>query len=203
MSGQPVVIYSAASTQQAYLLKSLLEAQGIRAWVVNDAMQMAGGELPLGWTAAARVVVSDDQATEARQFAEGFDRQIAEPTNYRLAEFDATEPWSEWPTCPTCGSRRSVRCPTCRTSGTDFMLADVQNELPDANVLLKCEACDDVFEPEWYRVCPQCGYDFGSGIEIGEAARPQPRRNLAVTLLAAGLAAVGSGFVAYFFWLFS
>src|SRR5688572_23151759 len=73
MPGEPTVIYSAANSQQAHLIKGLLEQQGIHAWVVNDAIQIAGGDLPLGWTAAARVVVSDENAQAARQFAEEFD----------------------------------------------------------------------------------------------------------------------------------
>ena len=70
MPREPTVIYSAANTQQAYLLKGILEDQGIPAWVVNDTIQIAGGDLPLGWTAAARVVVGSDTAIAARQIAE-------------------------------------------------------------------------------------------------------------------------------------
>src|SRR5690242_768447 len=92
MSRQPKVIYSAASTQQAYLLRGLLEDEGIAAHVVNDAMQIAGGELPLGWNSAARVVVSESDAVRAREFAEEFDRQTAHRDETDDAEaFDPPE----------------------------------------------------------------------------------------------------------------
>src|SRR5438067_13769821 len=86
MSGEPTVIYSAASTQQAHLLKGRLLERGIVARVVNDSLQMAGGELPLGWTAAARVIVAEEDGPKARRIAEDFDRQTAhEPWDEELA----------------------------------------------------------------------------------------------------------------------
>src|SRR3954470_14456729 len=75
MSREPTIIYSADTPQQAYLLRSLLEDEGIRAWVVNDAIQIAGGELPIGWRGAAKVIVGDDEAAAARRFAEAFDHK--------------------------------------------------------------------------------------------------------------------------------
>ena len=104
MSGEPTVIYSAASTQQAYVLKGLLEDRGIATWVVNDAMQIAGGELPLGWTAAAKVVVGLDDAIEGRRLAEEFDRQTAEGSAGDSPAIEADpKDWADWPLCPACG----------------------------------------------------------------------------------------------------
>src|SRR5207302_11354040 len=131
MSREPTVIYSAASTQQAHLLKGLLLERGTVARVVNDSLQMAGGELPLGWTAAARVVVAEEDAPKARQIAEDFDRQTAhEPRDEESAweeadSFAAPAQWEEWPLCPACGERRPARCATCGISGTQFPLADM------------------------------------------------------------------------------
>src|SRR3954471_7575996 len=104
MSGNPVVVYSAANPQQAYLLKGLLEQQGIGARVVNDAIQIPGGDLPLGWTAAARVVVSEQDAASARQLAEEFDRQTAhEPRDDDSHDVATALEWTDWPLCPECG----------------------------------------------------------------------------------------------------
>src|SRR4051812_33096771 len=112
MSGEPTVIYSAASTQQAHLLKGLLEERGITARVINDSLQMGGGELPLGWTAAARVVVAHSDALQARQIAESFDFQTShEPREEDAAAADddfVADPrveWDQWPLCPACGER--------------------------------------------------------------------------------------------------
>src|SRR6188472_4492221 len=75
MPRQPTIIYSADNPQQAHLLRSLLADEGIQAWVVNDAIQIAGGELPVGWRGAAKVAVGDDEADVARRFAEAFDQK--------------------------------------------------------------------------------------------------------------------------------
>src|SRR5947207_2478838 len=108
MSHEPTVIYSAANTQQAHLLKGLLADRGIVARVVNDAIQIAGGELPMGWTAAARVVVAESDALVARQVAEEFDRQTAHHAPLPEAVEDGEQAlagvpteWDQWPVCPT------------------------------------------------------------------------------------------------------
>src|SRR5262245_66242676 len=98
MSSEPTVIYSAASIQQAHLLKGLLEEEGIAARVVNDAIQIAGGDLPLGWTDAARVVVAGRDALAARRLADEFGRQTGrEPTGGNLAGAEITAQVPEWP----------------------------------------------------------------------------------------------------------
>ena len=166
----PTVIYSAASTQQAHLLKGLLEERGIAASVVNDAIQMAGGELPLGWPSAARVVVAEQDAERARAFAAEFDRRTAHETD----DEDYSEPppvaeWSEWPVCARCGQRRTARCTVCGSARTDFRLAELQPSGEAGHVLFQCDDCDDVIEPQWYRRCAACRHDFGDGIEAGRA----------------------------------
>lgn len=202
MPGEPTVVYSAANPQQAHLLKGLLEDRGIAAWVVNDALQGAGGELPLGWNAAARVVVAHSDAAEARQFALDFDQQTAhEPLPDDFARTPSSLDWDEWPVCPDCQQRRSARCPVCGVSGMKFALADVQETSAGERVLLFCDSCDDHFLPQWYRLCPQCGHDYGAGIEIGRPGAPEPI-SLRTWLVFASLLTAGALFFAYFAWLF-
>jgi hypothetical protein len=206
MSAEPIVIYSAASTQQAYLLKSLLSQCGIAAHVVNDSIQFAGGELPLGWTAAARVVVSADDAADARRLAEEFDRRTSHEATLDPAAFETDDgPWVDWPVCPRCGERRVARCPICETSGTDFPLADMQELAAGARVLLMCRTCDDHMLPEWYRRCARCGHDYGAGIEPASdliAPLPQLEFNPRVGIVLAALLFATSIIAAYFLWLF-
>jgi hypothetical protein len=203
MSGEPTVIYSAANSQQAHLLKGLLEQEGISARVVNDAIQLAGGDLPVGWSAAARVVVAEQDGPAARLLAEEFDRQTAhEPTDDDQAEASELLPWSDWPVCPTCGERRSARCPVCGLSKTDFPLADIQELREGERVFLACDACDDHFLPEWFRVCPRCGYDYGDGIEISPPATARPVNEPRLAVVIGVLLAVGIIATAYFLWLF-
>jgi hypothetical protein len=197
VSGQPTTIYRAASTQQAHLLKGLLEERGIAAWVVNDSIQLAGGELPLGWTAAPCVVVGEDDAPEARQFAENFDLQTAhDPTPDDEPESDSTD-WKDWPVCPECGERRSARCPVCGVSGSQFELTDIQETESGQRVLLMCDACDDHFLPEFFRLCHRCGHDYGDGHEL---PRPMTRAefNSRLWIVAAGLLIGTALIIGYF-----
>ncbi len=203
MTGEPKVIYSAANAQQAHLIKGLLEQQGIAAWVVNDAIQIAGGDLPLGWTAAARVVVSEENARQARQFAEEFDLATAhEPTDEDTLEPEPLQQWADWPTCLACGERRSARCLVCGASGANFPLADIVETDSGHDVLLKCDDCDDLIQPQWFRLCARCGHDFGSGIEISQAPKPFIDLDRRGAIVLAALLAGAAVLLAYFFWLF-
>jgi uncharacterized paraquat-inducible protein A len=201
MSGTPTVIYHAANILQAHILKGVLEERGIPAWVVNDAIQVAGGELPLGWTAAACVVVGEDHAAEARQIAEEFDRTTAhEPTGELTAEPEPAE-WQEWPNCPQCQSKRSVRCPVCHSAGTEFALAAIEERGGQTQVLLICASCDDHFRPELFRLCPRCGHDYGDGLEVGrvgEGDQGSVRLWVVMGIMGAMAAAVGVYF--YLLW---
>jgi hypothetical protein len=184
------------------LLKGLLEERGIAARVVNDAMQIAGGELPLGWTSAPKVVVGDIDAAAARQIAMEFDEQTAHAPSLDEPEVETDDTnWADWPCCPTCGERRSARCPICGESGSQFPLADIEESANGRRVFLLCSSCDDLFLPDWYRLCARCGHDYGDGFEVTKPV-PQPSITaqtwLTLGVLLAGVAAFG----AYFFWLF-
>lgn len=202
MSSKPTVVYSAANTQQAYLLRGLLEEEGITARVVNDALQLAGGELPLGWAAAARVVVPERDAARARQIAADFDRQTSSASQSREpANIAAPESWSDWPVCPQCGMRRSAECPICGSVGADFPLADYQPTVSGDRVLLMCRTCDDHMVPKWYRFCAGCDHDFGSGIEPTAAQIRPLEFSRASLLVLAILTTMALIFLLYFWWL--
>jgi len=200
MSGTPTVIYHAASAQQAHILKGVLDERGIASWVVNDNIQVAGGELPLGWVAAACVAVGEMDAAEARLIAEEFDRTTAhDPT----PEPASTEPppaaeWKDWPVCPQCQTRRQVRCGICGSSGTDFPQADISEHEGQTVVLLICDSCDDHFRPELFRLCHKCGYDYGDGIAVDGPHTPvdySPR----MWVVVGGMVVVGALIAAYFY----
>lgn len=202
MSHEPTVIYSAANTQQAHLLRGLLEQEGISASVVNDAIQIAGGDLPVGWTAAPRIVVAEEDAQAARRLAEEFDRRTAhEPSDDEAGEVEDLPLWADWPVCPQCGERRAARCPVCGVSRADFLLADVQENASQQHVLLKCDDCDDLIRPEWYRRCARCGYDYGAGIDVAPAAAESGTSAALLRMVVLALLAVASVLVAYFAWL--
>lgn len=204
MSRQPTIVYSADSTQQAYLLRSLLADEGIPAQVVNDAIQIAGGDLPVGWRAAAKVVVAEEQADAARRFVAQFDLATQQRRQTVLEADDVGEelrPWADWPHCPQCEQPRSARCPTCLAASTSFPLAEMP-DTDDGLPIFHCPTCDDAMRPEWYRRCARCGHDYGEGIEVkpkSSGFMEFSPRSLAVTVVLLLLAGVA---LAYFAWLF-
>lgn len=97
--------------------------------------------------------------------------------------------WLDWPHCPTCGRSRPTYCPTCDIAGDQFPLAEyipaaapVERTRRDsgcacktcdggrdedhAPVLLICPSCDEAFAPKFYRLCEECGHDFGEGRQV-------------------------------------
>jgi hypothetical protein len=201
MSYRPIVIYSAANAPQAHLLVGLLEEQGIEAKVENDFIQMAAGDLPVGWAGAAKVVVDESNAERARAFALTFDEQTAAGLHKISAPVMEPEPedWDEWPTCPECGERRQAECPYCGGAGDHFRLADVEETDEGTRVLFSCPSCDDTFTPQFYRRCARCGHDFGSGVavELDEPVGVNPRIVVVMLLFLAG----GGALAGYFIYL--
>jgi len=65
-----VAVYRAKDNTQANLLRSTLENAGIRAMIDGDLLQGALGELPAGWASAPRIMVDEDDATNARSLLE-------------------------------------------------------------------------------------------------------------------------------------
>lgn len=208
MSRQPTIIYSADNPQHAYLLKSLLEDEGIQAWVVNDAIQIAGGELPIGWRGAAKVVVGDEEAAAARQFAEAFDHKAQqhffEPAAQQDDHDDSTPSvQSSCPACPTCHQPRNARCPICGESGANFAAAYPNSTDKNNEPLFLCPSCDDPISPDWYRLCARCGHDFGDGLEIKNPDPTAINLPLRVLIVLVALLGLVAAIAAYCFWLFA
>ncbi len=198
MSSTPTVIYHAASPQQAHILKGVLEERGIAAWIVNDNLQIAGGELPLGWRAAAQVVVGQMHAADARRIAEEFDRTTAHDLTANAPAEPEPAVWQDWPICPQCGARRQVRCSVCGLPGINFPLAAIEERDGEPMVLLICQSCDDHFRPEMFRLCHQCGYDYGAGLSVDGVESPG-ETNFRLWLVMGGLGLVAAALAGYFY----
>ena len=63
-----------------------------------------------------------------------------------------------------------------------------------------CPQCDEAFAPRFYRRCPQCGHDEGTGIDV----QPWDVEPLSdkMLLVICGLIVVVTLIVLYFRWLF-
>lgn len=106
----------------------------------------------------------------------------------------------------SCGSSASPPDSECGDRRHSTVPADdpepVSDEIVDASlqVLLFCPACSEAFSPNFYRLCAQCGHDFGEGREV-RVPRPSEMNNRVLVALSV-LGALGVGLLAYFWMLF-
>jgi hypothetical protein len=126
------------------------------------------------------------------------------------------ETWLDWPCCPQCGRRRQTFCPTCDLGGDDLPLAEfiptaapLETARTDSDsagtkdgdsVLLMCPSCDEAFAPGFYRLCQQCGHDFGDGLQVESEAQDELTGRTLFVLI--GLAALAMAVLVYFWCLF-
>src|SRR5436190_11737136 len=137
MAERPTEIFRAANSQHAQMLKGMLEERGIKAFIVNEALQTAGGDLPLGWTAAPRILVAEEDAAKGRLIAEQFDALLRDGKSIATDDFEVADAdWTDWPLCPACHQRREVLCTVCGSRGSKFALADLVEERGRRQVLL-------------------------------------------------------------------
>jgi hypothetical protein len=94
-----------------------------------------------------------------------------------------------------CGDRRLENSSTGDTGRTSEGSADV-----DSPVLLFCPACSEAFSPEFFRLCAQCGHDFGEGREVAVPRSSEMNNRVLAALIALGTLAVAM--LAYFWMLF-
>lgn len=211
MNERQVVIYSAANRLQAGLLCEMLEEHGIRALVVNDGLSGEGGELPVGFSTAPRVIVDARDADDARALAHRFERQISARGEFeRSGPLDMVDDSERtlgfWPQCPDCARKRTTVCPFCGTSGVDFPWADEGDPTEEYPELwIDCPVCDSAYEPDYLARCEWCGHEFPSGIKPPPEPEPTMRfiwewnARLMAVLAAAVLSLAALG--AYFAWL--
>jgi hypothetical protein len=172
MDDKLTTIFTAATPVQARLLKNLLDEEGIPAYLVNEALQGAVGEVPFGWSTAVRVAVASDYADEARGIAKDFESRLIHerPIRDRSVGDDIA---TLWPACPSCRRPRTAVCPWCGTSGTHFPAADPEPaDEQDRTDRWICSTCDEPFEDRFLRWCEWCNHDFGTGVQV---AAPKTR----------------------------
>ncbi|MDB5310724.1 MAG: putative conserved integral rane protein [Gemmataceae bacterium] len=101
-----VEIYRAGGLPEAHALVLLLDGEGIPAWIDNELLQAALGDLPLGWATAPRVTVSRAQEAAARALLARFQKPPAgTPRGAATGDLD----------CLACGATMGTAhaCPAC------------------------------------------------------------------------------------------
>ena len=210
MSDKLTTVFADERRELVYMVRTRLVEAGIEAFVVNDAMQIAVGEIPPGWTAAARVVVGEQDAAAADAIVRQFEDEALTPNSPTDAPDDdraaASEPVGdvllEPAQCPACGRSRMAVCPVCQTARADFPPAD---PAPDSDraagspheQMLVCTICDEPFVPGYLARCEWCGHDFGTGIRPVDPVTREPM-DARVVAAVLGLSLAGLAIVAYF-----
>ena len=208
------VIYSAANSSQAHLLKEYLGQRGIPAFVQNEALQGAVGELPPGVATSPIVVVASGHAERARPLVMEFERTLRSGRPARGADLvPMVNP--SWPTCAACGRRRQTVCPFCEEAGHHLPLSEfpivepigtdpleesaVEGSLTGSLTVI-CPVCDEAYIAQFYRHCEWCGHDSGTGMVVQETwATPlNPRERFVIGALIGTAIAM----LAYFAWLY-
>ncbi|MBI2823475.1 MAG: DUF2007 domain-containing protein [Planctomycetia bacterium] len=210
-SERQVVVFTDVRPGQAFMVRNRLAEAGIEAVVINDALQAAAGDLPLGWSIAPRVVVAEADEPAAREIVRQYRAESAGAATHDEADaagLDGREPRESEeraarelyapPLCPRCDKPRMTVCPACQTASVNFPLADGPADADDPDTaLLLCPTCDEAFRPVYLRRCEWCGHDFGAGIE------PKPREvvqllNDRVVVATVGMAIAILAIIAYF-----
>lgn len=178
---QLVSVYRASSPQQAALVKQLLEGLEIECVADGDALQNAGGELPVGWASAPKIRVWKKDEEEARQIIEEFERGDFASDKADMATVDYSEVGFEWPECPNCQESRQAFCPFCQFVGLDFetetryqIKMNDQGEVYDQGwnpFLLKCPICAEKHEPAFIDNCRICKHEF---VDFGGTSNSVP-----------------------------
>lgn len=203
MSESSVVIYTAATPQEAFLLRDALAEAGIRALVSNEALQAAAGDVPLGWSIAPRLLVAPEDAADARRLAEQYEQRRQSGRTLLDDDVPLEKP-AAVARCPDCHRPRTAICPVCGTGGSGFrpgeMVGDRDAEAGEGPALLLCPICDEPFEPGYLRCCEWCGHEFADGLEppVVPAPRTVEPVNLRVIAIGLVIAAALGGVLAYF-----
>lgn len=82
------IVYRAANLADAHLLRQLMEAEGIPAFVQGEYLQGAVGELPANTEVLVRV--PDEHVDAARAIVD--DWENSEPVGFEDEDLDATDP---------------------------------------------------------------------------------------------------------------
>ncbi len=145
MAGNQTIVFRAKTSQDAHLLRNLLAEAGITAMVTNDVLEGGSGVDMVGWPTLAQVVVDEEDAQRARQFAVDFDRGLYRQVSDSTPEDPSIEPTATidvWPRCPECDAMRITRCKICGTTGTDFQPVDMGFDwIPGTDAMAKSSAC--------------------------------------------------------------
>ena len=202
------VIYSAANSSQAHLLKDFLRQRGIFALVQNEALQVGIGELPPGYKTSPAVVVAPEHTDRARSLINEFETTLHSQNETTPIVLPSTS-HDSWPRCPGCGKNRQTICPICGEKGQQLTVdplafsepgSETDQRAAEDRLTLICPLCDEIYLAQFYRHCEWCNHDWGTGIEVNStSSTPVTRRERLVIAILIGTTII---LLLYFSWLF-
>ena len=86
-----IEIYAAENEQEAHIVRAWLSDAGIESIVSGGSLQQAGGELPLGFATAPRILVSADVSDRARELALEWEQARKEARAQRKEEWQCQD----------------------------------------------------------------------------------------------------------------
>ena len=206
-----VEVYRAANTQEAQVLKNVLESEGIRTFISNEGL--LGASDLVGWNIDPKVMVGESDAELAMPIIHEFLQQVLDRRNLNIdgSDDEASEPESDWPHCPMCDEPRVAKCTGCQSVGNDFGEAvfvetdsgfgnehrEIEFEIEPQERWLMCTVCDRPFHPVYRKTC-RCNYEFEDGIEFGQQPASTQINARALVVLIAIISAIAIGCI-YFF----
>ena len=98
-----IEIYAAENEQEAHIVRAWLADAGIESIVSGGELQQAGGELPLGFATAPRILASADMSDRARDLALEWEQAKNE------AQAQQNEEWQ----CQDCGEINAASFEMC------------------------------------------------------------------------------------------
>ena len=108
-SGEELVeLYRTKGLPEAYALKNAIADAGVLAFVDNELLQGAVGEVPMGWHTTPRILVPAGSRDIARNVLEAFLQEAAASSSSESDEDDLQE------RCLSCGEVMAEEsCPAC------------------------------------------------------------------------------------------
>lgn len=98
-----IEIYAAENEQEAHIVQAWLDDAGIESIVSGGSLQQAGGELPLGFATAPRILVSADVSERARELAMKWEEARKEARSQKQEEWQ----------CQDCGELNAASFDLC------------------------------------------------------------------------------------------
>lgn len=136
-----VEAYRASNLAQAHIVRIVLEDAGLRVLIENESLQDGGGEIPIYWLSAPRLMVEESQLAAAREIIGQTGHGEHSKPGLKLTE--------------------SPFLVAASAACLGIALAPDADAVPEQAEMTRCLACDAIMA-ESETTCPNCGWTYES-----------------------------------------